>query len=110
MANKKIDKEKLSDEQLNAVVGGNLEEFNQLLSTVSANTHLQNKFKEQLEVVTRGNLDLEKTKDVLKSLLLNELGIETKIFFIDKNNTYKNNKTGAPLLHNDVITMIKNYR
>lgn len=108
MANKNFDKEQLSDEQLNAVVGGTMTEFNQILSTVYANTHLQNEFKEQLAVVTGGNLDLEKMTGTLKNIL-SEVGIEAKISVLGTN-TYKDKINKKTLSHNEVIARIKNYR
>lgn len=109
MANKNFDNEQLSDEQLNAVVGGTMTEFNQILSTVYANTHLQNEFKEQLAVVTGGNLDLEKMTGTLKNIL-SKVGIEAKISVLDTKNTYKDKINKNTLSHNEVIARIKNYR
>ena len=112
MANKNFDNEQLSDEQLNAVVGGTMTEFNQILSTVYANTHLQNEFKEQLAVVTGGNLggnlDLEKMTGTLKNIL-SEVGIEAKISVLGTN-TYTDKINKNTLSHNEVIARIKNYR
>lgn len=109
MTSEKFENEILSDEQLDAVAGGNFKEISQLLSTISVNKNLQHEFKEICSSLTYGDLDMKNMQGAL-TILLDGMGIEAKISSnYATENTYKDKNTGKLFSHDEVIAKIKSY-
>lgn len=107
MANGISKDELLTEEQLDSVAGGTTEEFEEIISAMSANRKLFSKLKEILSAQGE-NISLKDMKEPVAQIL-SGLGIDAKLNFDSSKNSYKDFKNGRLLSHNEVISKIKNY-